>query len=62
MILFNCDYLEGAHPRVMQRLLETNLEQCPGYSEDHYCDQARELIKKLCDAPEAAVHFLVGGR
>lgn len=61
MILFQSDYLEGAHPRVMQRLLDTNFEQCPGYSEDHYCDEARVLIQKLCDAPEAAVHFLVGG-
>jgi len=61
MIRFNCDYLEGAHPQVMQRLLDTNMEQCPGYSEDSYCDQARALIQKLCEAPEAAVHFLVGG-
>ena len=61
MILFQSDYLEGAHPRVMQRLLDTNMEQRPGYSEDRYCDEARALVKKLCNAPEAAVHFLVGG-
>lgn len=61
MILFQSDYLEGAHPRVMQRLLDTNMEQTPGYSEDKYCDEARTLIQTLCDAPEAAVHFLVGG-
>ena len=61
MILFQSDYLEGAHPRVMQRLLDTNMEQRPGYSEDCYCDEARALVKKLCNAPEAAVHFLVGG-
>lgn len=27
MIHFDCDYMEGAHPEVMQRLMETNLEQ-----------------------------------
>jgi threonine aldolase len=35
----------------MQRLLDTNMEQNPGYSEDKHCDEARELIKKLCQAP-----------
>ena len=61
MIRFNCDYLEGAHPRVMQRLLETNLLQTPGYGEDEYCDQARATIRRLCGMPEAEVQFLVGG-
>ena len=61
MIRFNSDYLEGAHPRIMQRLLETNLEQTPGYGEDEYCARAREVIRGLCRAPEADVHFLVGG-
>lgn len=61
MIYFNCDYTEGAHPRICEKLLETNLEQTPGYGEDAYCQQARELIKNACGAPDAAVHFLVGG-
>ena len=61
MIRFNCDYSEGAHERILKRLAETNLEQTPGYGEDHYCAEAAELIKKACDAPNAAVHFLVGG-
>ena len=61
MIRFESDYLEGAHPEVMRRLAETNAEQTPGYGEDPYCEQARELIRTLCRAPEAAVHFLVGG-
>ena len=61
MICFNSDYLEGAHPEVMRRLMETNLTQTPGYGEDAYCEGARELIRGLCEAPGAAVHFLVGG-
>ncbi len=61
MIQFQCDYNEGAHPSILQRLMETNMEQTVGYSEDIYCDRARKLICEACQAPEAAVHFLVGG-
>ena len=61
MIQFQCDYEEGACPQILERLMETNLEQTIGYSEDKYCDQARAKIRKACDAPEADVHFLVGG-
>lgn len=61
MIQFQCDYEEGACPQILERLVETNLEQTIGYSEDEYCKQAREKIKKACDAPETDVHFLVGG-
>ena len=40
MIYFNCDYNEGAHEKIMQRLLETNMEQTPGYGCDVYCERA----------------------
>lgn len=58
---FECDYTEGAHPEVMRRLLETNLEQTTGYGEDAYCIQAQEKIRAACLCPNAQVHFLVGG-
>lgn len=61
MIRLECDYSEGAHPRIMERLLQTNLEQSIGYGEDPHCARAVELIKKKCKAPAADVHFLVGG-
>ncbi len=61
MIYVNSDYLEGAHPRILELLQQTNLEQSIGYGEDAYCDKARELIQKACDAPDAYVQFLVGG-
>ena len=61
MIYFNSDYLEGAHPAIMERLMRTNMEQTVGYGEDEYCAAAREKIKAACQAPEADVHFLVGG-
>ena len=61
MIQFQCDYNEGAHPQILQRLAETNMEQTIGYGEDKYCEEARELIRKACDDSEIDVHFLVGG-
>ena len=61
MIQFQCDYNEGAHPLILQRLTETNMEQTIGYGEDHYCTQARELIKQACENDNIDVHFLVGG-
>ena len=61
MIYFNSDYLEGAHPSIMKRLMDTNMAQSVGYSEDEYCAAAREKIKAACEAPDADVHFLVGG-
>ena len=61
MIHFECDYLEGCHPSILQRLQETNFEQCVGYGEDPHCERAAAMIRIACDAPDADVHFLVGG-
>ena len=61
MLRFDHDYAEGAHPRILQRIIETNDEQHPGYGTDQYCDRARLLIQQACNAPGADVHLLVGG-
>ena len=61
MIRFNCDYLEGAHPRIMEKMMETNFVQTPGYGEDEFCERAREVIREKCGTPDAYVQFLVGG-
>lgn len=58
---FACDYLEGAHPRILEKLLEANLEKNPGYSQDPYCDAAKEKIRAACRCKDAEIHFLVGG-
>lgn len=61
MILFECDYTEGACPEILKRLEETNFVQTPGYGEDEYCESAREKIRRLCGNDGLDVHFLVGG-
>ncbi|MBQ6845337.1 MAG: low specificity L-threonine aldolase [Agathobacter sp.] len=61
MIYFNCDYTEGAHPSILEKLTETNMEQTIGYGMDEHCKHAAELIKKACGKEDADVHFLVGG-
>ena len=61
MISFTCDYSEGAHPKILERLTATNFEQLPGYGTDLYCESAKAKIRAACGAPEAEVFFLVGG-
>ena len=61
MIYFNNDYSEGCHPKILEALSRTNLEQTPGYGEDAYCAAAAGKIRKLCGREDLAVHFLVGG-
>ena len=61
MLHFDTDYMEGAHPEVMRRLVETNLEQTVGYGGDAYTARAKDLIREACGQPQAEVRFLVGG-
>ncbi len=58
---FASDYMEGAHPLILQRLMETNLEKSAGYGLDDFSESARNRIRAACSAPEADVFFLVGG-
>ena len=61
MIRFECDYTTGAHPRILEALVNTNSEACPGYGVDEHCEHARAMLRDLCQTPDAGVHFLVGG-
>lgn len=61
MIRFENDYSEGAHHRILDMLVETNLEQTPGYGVDYHCDNARKYIREYCEDQNLDVHFLVGG-
>lgn len=61
MLSFESDYTTGAHPRVLQRLIDTNLEPQPGYGADEYSESARKKIRAACGCPDADVWFLAGG-
>lgn len=61
MIRFECDYTEGAHPRILDALVKTNREQVKGYGEDDFCESARRIIRLACGREDMDVHFLVGG-
>ena len=60
-ISFTCDYSEGAHPAILQKLAETNLIQEPGYGDDSLSRSAREKIRSAANCPNADVFFLSGG-
>lgn len=61
MIYFDCDYMAAAHPEVLRRLGETNLEHTPGYGYDPYTASARSKILEACGIPGGEVFFAVGG-
>ncbi len=61
MISFTCDYIEGAHLAILNRLIETNMTQVEGYGEDPFCENARKRIRQATCCPDADVFFLVGG-
>ncbi len=61
MLNFECDYLQGAHPAILQRFVDTNLDTQPGYGKDVYTLSAMEKIKTAFACPEADVYFLCGG-
>ncbi len=61
MYSFVCDYLEGAHPSVLEALARENLRQHVGYGEDELCGRARDAVRSAAKRPDAAVHFCIGG-
>lgn len=61
MICFRNDYSEGAHPKVLAALTETNYLATPGYGEDEFCAKAAETVRRRFACEDAHVHFLVGG-
>lgn len=61
MIRLACDYQEGCHPKILERMVQTNLESTVGYGFDPYCESAKAKIKQACGTPNAEVYLLVGG-
>lgn len=58
---FSSDYMEGAHPDILKRLMDTNMEKSAGYGLDEYSESAKDKIREACGAPGAEVYFLTGG-
>lgn len=61
MIRFDSDYIEGAHPSILDALVRTNFEQTAGYGEDTFCEEARRIVRSHCGDDTLGVQFLVGG-
>lgn len=61
MIYFDSDYMVGAHPQVLARLVETNSLHTPGYGRDAFTAEARRIILEACGLADGEVHLLEGG-
>jgi len=61
MISLENDYSQGAHERILNKLVDINLEANTGYGQDRYCARAQEKIRMACECPEADVYFISGG-
>ena len=60
MLTFECDYIKGAHPKILEALVKTNMESMSGYGNDPYTQSAAEKIRAACGG-DVDVRFLVGG-
>lgn len=60
---FKDDYSEGCHPKILQKLMETNDVQTieGNYGNDRYSRQAKEKIQMHLKNLKAEIHFVSGG-
>ena len=56
---FKNDYSEGCHPRILDALTKSNVDQQDGYGLDDYCQNAANIILQKSDAPESKVYFVL---
>lgn len=61
MYSFMNDYSEGAHPRILELLIKSNLEQNTGYGEDIHSEKAKEYMKRSIRRDDVDIHFIPGG-
>ncbi|MCQ8265195.1 aminotransferase class I/II-fold pyridoxal phosphate-dependent enzyme [Streptococcus suis] len=61
MLHFENDYNKGAHPVLLQALVESNQEGLSGYGTDCYTQSAIEKIRQATKCPQAQITFLTGG-
>lgn len=61
MYSFTNDYSEGAHPRILEAMMNTNLIQHTGYSLDEHTSHAVGLIKTEIGREDVDIHLITGG-
>lgn len=61
MLHFDSDYMEGCHPKILERLCRINFEKNTGYGSDKYSESARNKILSACGLENGEVYFLTGG-
>ena len=61
MIYFRSDYSQGAHPKVMDALVRTNLEHTDGYGLDEHCANGAKMIQEWIGDRDCQVYMMVGG-
>lgn len=61
MIRLNNDYCYSAHPKVLEAIAADAGNAYSGYGTDPWCKKAADALREQAQAPDADVHFLVGG-
>lgn len=61
MISFECDYNNGAHPKVLENLIRYNDAKPTPYGFDEFSERAKQRIREACGMPDAQIFFLTGG-
>ena len=61
MISFECDYNNGAHPKVLENLVKYNHAKPTPYGFDEFSERAKARIREAIGMPEAQIFFLTGG-
>jgi threonine aldolase len=61
MYYFTNDYSEGAHEKILQALIQSNLQQEAGYGLDSHTANAVQKIRDAVENQDVDVHLLPGG-
>ena len=61
MISFECDYNNGAHPKVLENLVKHNSSKPTPYGFDEFSERAKLKISEAIGMADAQIFFLTGG-
>jgi threonine aldolase len=60
-MFFSSDNAGPVHPKVMEAIMQANTGYASGYGADTFTETARQQVKDVFEAPEAAVEFVING-